>query len=131
MNVITITKKIETEDVLIQLRSDGIVHVMFKENITLDVELQMKNLKLYNEICESKKHPFLFTAFPGVTITKEARENSQNIEHLSPIGRSAVVADSLPYRIIANFYLKVNRPKNPYRVFNNENDAINWLYSGK
>lgn len=131
MGVITITKKIETDELLIQLRSDGIVHVMFKENITLDVPLQMKLLKLNSEICEGKKHPFLFSALPGVTITKEARENATKIEHLSPASSSAVVANSLPYRIIANFYLKVNRPKNPYRVFGNEEDAVKWLLSGQ
>lgn len=131
MNPVTVTKKIETDEMLIQLRSDGIVHVMFKENITLDVALQMKMIKLYNEICEGKKHPFLFSALPGVTITKEARENATKIEHLAPVSRSAVIANSLPYRLIANFYLKVNRPKNPYRVFSNEDDAVKWLLSGQ
>lgn len=125
--MINITRKIETEKVLIQLRSDGIVHVTFKENCTIDVEMQMETLKLYTEICEGKKSKFLFTAEGGVTITKEARENATKIEGLSPVGKSAVVADSLPYRIIANFYLKVNRPKNPYKVFSNEKEAIKWL----
>lgn len=89
--------------------------------------MQMNALKLYTEICEGKKSKFLFSAENGVTITKEARENATKIEHLSPVGKSAVVADSLPYRIIANFYLRVNRPKNPYKVFGTEKEAVIWL----
>ena len=126
-----ITRKIENEKVLVQLRSDGIVHVIFKENVTIDIETQVGSLKLYNEICNGKKSKFLFTAYGGVSITKEARDNATKIEYLSPVGKSAVVADSLPYRIIANFYLKVNRPKNPYKVFGTEKEAVQWLLSGQ
>ncbi len=38
----------------------------------------------------------------------------------------ALVVKSLPHKIIANFYLKFNRPKKPTRIFNSLDLAIAW-----
>ncbi len=43
------------------------------------------------------------------------------------LGATAVVVDTLAYKLIANFYLKFNKPKRPYKVFSKEEEAIKWL----
>jgi hypothetical protein len=62
-----------------------------------------------------------------VVITKEARDHSAELEKTYPGIASAVIADNLAYKIIANFYLKVNKPKTPYKVFNDFASAEIWL----
>lgn len=124
---IKILKEVKLPEATIRLREDGIVHVIYEKNVTLDVELQMKMFHLYKEVTDGKKLPFVFTAMEGVSITKEARDNAIKIEEASAVCAVAVVADSLAYKLIANFYLKVNRPKSPYAAFTKLEDAIQWL----
>lgn len=117
----------EIEEALITEREDGIVHVHFKEGVEITVELQGRMLDIYNEMCGDIKKPFLYTASEYVTIGKEARDNSIVMEALYPGSASAVIATSVAYKLVANFYLLVNKPKSPYKVFNDEENAIEWL----
>ncbi len=111
----------------ISLKSNGIVYVLFKDNCELDISLQLKLLDIYNKITEFKQTPFIFYAGENVSITKEARENATHLEDSSPLCATAVVITNLAYKIIANFYMKFNKPKRPYKIFKNERDAVEWL----
>jgi hypothetical protein len=122
-----ILKEIKINEATVALREDGIVQVTFNRNVTVDVPLQMLLLNLYNEITEKKKHPFLYEAFSGAKVTKEAKENAIRIESLGPGNAYAVVADSIAYQLIANFYVKVKKPVHPFKVFTNKEDAVKWL----
>ncbi len=53
------------------------------------------------------------------------------MENRSPVAATAVIVNSVPYTLIANFYLKFNKPKHPYKVFKNRNEALAWLKSQK
>lgn len=124
-----IIKEIDLIDVNLKLMSNEIVYVYLKDNCEINVKWQEKMLKVYEEITEGKLMHFVFTAGDGVSITKEARDNATKIEAQSLIGASAVVVDNLAYKLIANFYLKFNKPKRPYKVFSNKADAVLWLKS--
>lgn len=124
---VQIVRRKEVEEALIELRSDGIVRVVFKENLVMDVATQEKLFAHYLEICQNEKYGFLFEAMDNVTITKEARENSKKLETTAPSIATAVIANSLPYRLIANFYLKFNKPKIPFKVFRLQEEGIYWL----
>jgi hypothetical protein len=120
-------KQIRINEATVTLRNDGIVHVLFHNNVVLDLPLQMLLLNIYNEITERRKHPFLFEALSGIKVTREAKENAIRIEADAPGSAYAVLAPTLAYQVVANFYLKVRRPKSPYRVFRNEDAAVEWL----
>lgn len=123
-----ILKTIDVEEARIELRSDGILRVVFKDNLVMDVSVQEKLFELYLEICDGEKYGFLFEAMDNVTITKEARDNSKKLEKRAPSLGTAVIANSLPYKLIANFYMKFNKPKIPFKVFRKQEEAIDWLY---
>jgi hypothetical protein len=120
-------KTVELDKVVILSRKDGIIQVIFKEGIELDVDLQDRMLVVYLQLFGNTKRPFLFNAFNDVVITKEARDHSAELEKTYPGIASAVIADNLAYKIIANFYLKVNKPKTLYKVFNDVASAEIWL----
>lgn len=126
-NAIHTIKELDFPDVNLQRKSNDIVYVTFKDDCTLDIPLQMRLLDYYRDITGGKLMHFLFMAAENVSITKEARDNAVKIEDQSMLGASAVVVDSLPYKLIANFYLKFNKPKRPYKVFSKDEDAIKWL----
>jgi len=124
-------KQIRINEATVTLRPDGIVHVLFHRNILMDVKLQMLLLTIYNEITGRNKHPFLFEAQTGVKITREAKENAIRIESEAPVSACAIIAQTKTYSTVANFYLFVKRPKIPYRVFNQREEAISWLQTIK
>ena len=120
-------KTIETEEAIIHLRTDGLIHVTFKEGTEIDVSLQDRLLIIYLQLCGDKKRPFLYTGIGDVSITKEGREYSAKLEDVFPASATAVIADNIAYKLIANFYLKVNKPKTPFKVFNDIPSAELWL----
>lgn len=126
-----VIRSIRLDEALIELIDDDYVQVVFLDDCVLDLDLQHRLLENYIIICEGKKYPFLFAAMENVTITKEARDNAVNLEAKSPATKTAVIAHTLPYRMIANFYLKFNKPKNPYKVFSKKDEAVKWLLGQK
>jgi hypothetical protein len=120
-------KTIETDQAIVHLRSDGILHITFKEETEIDVALQDQMILIYRELCGDKKRPFLYSGIGDVSITKEGREYSRQLEDVFPASAAAVIADNIAYKLIANFYLKVNKPKTPYKVFNDISSAEEWL----
>lgn len=124
--IITISE-IDLSEVNIQLKSNGIVYVFFKDNCVLDVKLQLIMVDEYNKITNHKLTPSIFFAGDNVSITKEARENAVSLEDKSPLSATAIVITNLAYKLIAEFYMKFNKPKRPYKIFKNEKDAVEWL----
>ena len=126
---IKIIKQIKHPEATLTLRADGIVHVFYHDNTILDVPLQLRMADAFNAIADGKKSLFIFEAGDGVHVTKEARDNALKLEDSTPILASAVIADNLAYRMIANFFLKVQKPKGKYKVVANIDDAVKWLKS--
>lgn len=126
---VKIIKQITLPEASLSLREDGIIHVFYNNNTVLDVPLQLRMADAFNEITDSQKSYFIFEAGENVVITKEARENALKLEDSTPILASAVVANNLAYRIIAIFFIKVQKPKGQYKVVANLEDALKWLKS--
>jgi hypothetical protein len=126
---ITIVNQIEIPEAFMRLRSDGLVHVYYKENTTLDVELQTRMVALYWQLTNNQKANFIFEADEGFFLTKEARENSIQLESHTPVKASAVIVTNLASRIVANFFIKMNKPKIKYKLFGTVEEAAKWLKS--
>ena len=121
-----IIASIETTVCIITLHEDGIGSMHFKDNAHMDVAEQMENHRAIMEITKNKHTPFVVTAGENVTLTREARHNGLKIEDESPMNGSAVVVQNFAYRIIADFYLKVQKPKRPFAVFTDIEKAHEW-----
>jgi len=60
---------------------------------------------------------------------KEAMNFSASDEGMLYTIGDALIVKSTSQRIVANLYLKLNKPKKPSKVFNSEKDALKWLFS--
>jgi hypothetical protein len=65
------------------------------------------------------------------SITKEARDYLASDDGSKHIIASALVLDSKVGKLLGNFFLQINKPKVPLRLFTNRNDALEWLNSFK
>ena len=110
----------------VTLRVDGIVHVHFKANTCITVELQDELEAIYNRIT-SQKRPFIFTGDEFVSITAKARGNAIVMAHRIPCSASAIVVNNLAQKIVADYYYKFNRPPEPYKVFKKMEEGLLWV----
>lgn len=124
-----IVLQVEHEQVIVALRNDDIVHVQFLPNTEITVALQAVLIDLYEQVTKGKKALFIFEGGEFVSITKEARENAVKMENRTPTLASAIMVKNLGQKIIADFYYKVNKPKQPYKVFWSFDKGIDWLKS--
>jgi hypothetical protein len=108
------------------LREDGIVQVNTKNHT-----YTLQNLKDINaaqkKINGGIRRPLLVIAAPYANIDSDAREFAASVESTKHSAAEAFVINSLGHRIIANFYLKVNKPGVPTRFFSDVADAVKWL----
>ncbi len=62
------------------------------------------------------------------SVSNDARDFFANDPEILPIRKKiAIVVNNMPTRMIANFFVKFNRPKTPTKVFNDYNKAIDWV----
>jgi hypothetical protein len=120
------TPVIETSVSIITLHENGVGQMHFKDGIILDIPGQLEHLDALNKLTDRQKTPFVVTAGKHVNITPEARDNAIVIEDISPVCATAVIVQNLAYRLIADFYLKINKPKTPYKVFTDKETAFEW-----
>lgn len=124
---LAIIQKTELPEATISLRSDGIVHVHYHKNATLDVELQQSMRLIFIAMTGGKKTKFLFSADEGFSLTSEARKQAPALYRQSPISCYAIVAHNLAYKLVANFYIRVFKPSGNFKVFSDLKEAETWL----
>ncbi len=122
-----VVREIDLPAAYVRLRRDGIIHVHYKKNSTLDPALQASMRTVFHELAAGTPRCFIFSAEEGFAMTKEARENFRTMRSGSPIRAYAIVASNLAQRIIANFFLTMYRPSILARVFKTSEDGAEWL----
>ncbi len=122
-------KTIETPEAFVQLRADGILHVHFKENTDITIELQLSLRKIYDALLGDHATGFIYSAEAGFSISKEARENFGNFPSRNPVSACGLVANNLAYRILGNFLIKFYSPKIPVKLFDTVEQAADWLHA--
>lgn len=119
-------RKLETSISILSINEEGIGIMYFKDRITMDIPEQMEHLKGIIELTENLPTPFVIMAGEHVIITKDAKENASFLEDKSPVCASAIVVSNLAYRLLADFFIKMQKPKIPYKTFTNKEKAFEW-----
>lgn len=127
MSSYIVIKKEETDAAYISMCSDGIIRVLFKRNKEIGPPALKDLFEKFNELVKGERYPFIYFAEDGsVTFTTEGNAYSKQNQHMFPKICSAFVTKSLAQRLIANFYLKINKPVNPSKLFKSQDEAENW-----
>lgn len=123
-------------EMLAFLESDGIKYRLFKNRIyhvivpeSYDVDMKMVNVG-YQFLKENGGGQFFnifqFKSFSN--IKPEMREWAADESGNSNTYSDAILIKSLPQKIIADFYLKINRPKKPTKIFYSLDKALEWTF---
>jgi len=105
---------------------NGIVKdIPFTENETL--EKAKEALNTIKVKAGDKKFPLLVDIREQKSITREARQYYSSSEFTNFVIALAFIIESPISKVLANFYLGLNKPPYPTHLFTNETKAMNWL----
>lgn len=112
----------------LKLISPNVVHVEIHKS---DADICLDDLKkLTTElgiIGEEKKLYVIVDILKHNTISKEGRAYSASEESQIYTKANAIIISSLAMRIGANFFININKPVRPTRVFNSVDQALEWF----
>jgi hypothetical protein len=105
----------------------GILIVKAKPDVDLKLEDAERDFKTGQELVNYKKTPVLSDSRELSYSCKEVRDFYAQPIIANHISAMAILIDSLPGRLLGNFFMKFNNPPYPVKVFNDETAAIEWL----
>ena len=118
-------KKIEV--FTIEMRDDGIVHMHAEGDKLIDMRLYKLLIEGIGEVSGGKKVPILSTADEEVLPDDDVKEYFMRPDSNPYSLANAVIAPSLPQKLIGNLFLRMNKRGSPIKLFRNKDEAIAWL----
>ncbi|QNF35413.1 hypothetical protein HUW51_22855 [Adhaeribacter swui] len=107
---------------------EGIYQATFKPLETLDLDIAVATVQDRLNFFKNIAYPCLFDITQVKHTTKEARDYMAN-EGNQLVLASAMIVSSPMLKMMANFYIMVNKPKNPTRLFTDRESGLDWLRS--
>lgn len=117
----------ETRGSKIWLGEDGILRVLRHSygETTLDDAIEMTTI--VSKIANDKQYPTIIDTRQSKGITREAREYAAGEEPLKFCTALAILIGSPLNRMVGNFFLRINKPSYPTKLFTSETKALKWL----
>ena len=108
------------------LREDGILAYYPVPGLVLTHEVALRVLQLGLEIADGPK-PTLVVMPDMARVDREARALFASDDYMRLCRQTAGVVGSPVSRVIGNFFVGLNRPKYPYKIFDDPELATEWL----
>jgi hypothetical protein len=103
-----------------------------KQEIEVDVKEIQDMIAYAKEVMGNKRHYCVVDFGHNVMSTTEARDVYAASDYIQQYRiADAFIVKSLALRIVANFFIKVTKPKVKTRLFTEETVALNWLLQQK
>ena len=120
---------IEHHTASIFLDEFGHVRFKFKTNVKVELHDAQEYVGIIEELCQgSKKCIILDTRETFASATAEARRFIGADPKATQFRKAnALILDSLSVRLIGNFYMKLETPNHPVKIFTDETKALAWL----
>jgi hypothetical protein len=122
----TISKKITFKNFEFHIHEDGFYEIEVNENEEFKVEDLKKLVATQLELGGFKLPALVLCSEHATTDIDLLKTISKNINN--PYSKAdAFVIKSMSQKILANFYIKINKPERPTKFFNNKEEALDWL----
>jgi hypothetical protein len=105
----------------------NIYKLKLQSNIELDANDAIEIRSNFLSLSNGKKWGLLVDAENFFSTTSEFRQLSASKEYTDLRLALAIVTNSMATKIIGNFFIKVNKPASPTKLFSNEKQAFEWL----
>ena len=119
--------KIEIGCARMEMREDGILHVHIKVDEVFEIADSHALVQARTRLVDGRRTPIIYTCSEFVIPSKEVREFVASENRSKMVTADAFVVNSLPQRLVANFFIKINKPVRPVKVFDNFDAAREWI----
>jgi hypothetical protein len=109
----------------IWLRPDGIVAMVFAPRIATDLADALAAVEAMAQLTRGRRSPLLVNLHGAGPQDRPARAEFARRDDL--VSAVALIVDTPLSRVLGNFFLSVNKPLFPTRLFDNEASALAWL----
>jgi hypothetical protein len=106
---------------------DEILFVKMKEEVNLGQVEMEELLKQAVKLTAPNKYFAIIDTTAPYDSAPEARSFYAESDYSKYRYADAFIVNSLPMRLLVNFFIAFNKPKIPSKMFNNEESAVNWI----
>lgn len=106
---------------------NNIIKVVINRGETIGVVDYLEGIDMLRKRAPEKKYLFFYELEHGATVTDELREVSSSPENNQFTLAEAFIVKSLAHRLLANFYMRFNKPAKPAKVVASDEEALEWL----
>jgi hypothetical protein len=125
-------KEIRTSNELLTLNDDGIVHLSFPEKTIHDINSIKEHLAGVEALDNDGNGVLLLVHFSNLVGMDKASRKFVNTAEMVLAHKACAMFVTTPLaKIIANFFLGINRPNFIISSFTDENSAKQWLLKQK
>ena len=121
------TKVIETKIARLWVDDEGIGHVVFLPNTRITLEAAKEYIAACAKQGQGRKLPVLVDLRNVISAERAARQFLAGEEVAKITKCSAVIVGSPLSKMFGNFFIGLNRPPFPTKLFTSEIEAIAWL----
>lgn len=115
-----------TKTTIATFEAPDLLHVVIRTGEVLTVD-ESNEIALWMKQHTTGKYKVLTAPQINSDIEPEVRNYLVQPQRAERVRADALVINNLPHRLLADFYLKFNRPDIPTRFFSSEEEAREWL----
>lgn len=120
-------KEIQLSKAIITYDEEGLVKILIRDNADINGKDILEINEAKQKLTGDHKYVVLFVPGKKGSINREARSASSSAEVYQNAIAKAIVVSSVTNRLIATFFINMNRPPAPTKFFPDEKSAIRWL----
>lgn len=106
---------------------DNIIYLRMKDGAEVNMENTLEQFAAQDALTGTDTYAVLVDATHFVVMDKESRQFIARYQNPRRVATALLTRNNLPTRLLANIYMKIDRPRFPTRMFSEENEAIDWL----
>lgn len=108
---------------------DGIARTVVRRMAEIELEDALENSRVVNGLKGPERFALIIDTRPIKSITKEARDHFSMRGRESRVIGFAILMGSPLSMIIGNFFMGLNKPRVPVKLFTSDENAVKWCKS--
>lgn len=129
MDAIILSAKVDTA--AIEYSDEGIVKVRVLPEAVVDLAEAQRTISAILELTRGDRFLLFIDKRNLKDVSPEASSYYASKEVTKHIIANGILVSSLATRLIANFFIRFNKPASPVKLFTSEKDASQWLLQFK
>jgi ribosomal protein S24E len=119
---------IETSNAILSRNANNVVCLKFPNKTTHSLKTMKEHLKAVNDLDQTNTGVLLLVYMANlVGMSKESRTMVSNTEMTNAHKAVAMIVTNPLTKLIASFFLGLNKPNFPIRSFTSKDEAVAWL----